>query len=503
MASVQGARDGAPIEETEPGPPADEPHGLRERKRERKKEPGSGGREVARSRPDRLRLFALALAALVLFPLLAKSGIWDPYELDNADLARRIAVSVFGAKHLELPDAPGTLPTLTDLRMGELSFTSMALGFKLFGLRDWAGRLPLALWGLAGAAVLYELLARLVDRRAGLYAVIALVTMPLYVMQARTMLGDVVTMAALCMAWGGLTGAMLDRRWARAGWIAVGLAGLAAGYLSRGLLIGVAAPALGAGCTWALVRVGGGEGAALGRAWRGPLRVGDLVGAFALALGIYAAARGILVLERTAVDAPLPRDLGVALLKKPPVESTFDLTVRQIGHALFPWSAFLPFALGRLFRPPVTLERSAGAARAAAGVDADVEMEREAALRVAVLVTAAFTYAAFALLAPRAGALPFSGPAVLAAAAALAIFDLERGAPPSRALSLGCALLAFVLYRDFVLQPDKALSVFAVDKGIFPKSFEEPSAAALRLVARGGRIMALVLADEAHALAAV
>ncbi len=42
------------------------------------------------------RLAALVLAALALLPLIGKSGIWDPYELDRADLARRIAIHVFG-----------------------------------------------------------------------------------------------------------------------------------------------------------------------------------------------------------------------------------------------------------------------------------------------------------------------------------------------------------------------------------------------------------------------
>lgn len=157
----------------------------------------------------------------------------------------------------------------------------------------------------------------------------------------------------------------------------------------------------------------------------------------------------------------------MVLLKKPPIESTFDLTIQRLGHALFPWSALLPFALGRLLRAPAVAD--------------DAALDKETGLRVALLVTAAFAYAAFALLAPHAGALPFSGPALFAAALALAIRDLERGAPPSPALALGCALLAFVLYRDFGLQPDKALAVFSVDKPVFPKSFEAEAAAAMRL----------------------
>ncbi|MCC6554045.1 MAG: glycosyltransferase family 39 protein [Polyangiaceae bacterium] len=415
------------------------------------------------------RIAAVVLAAVVLFPYRSRSGIWDPYELDTADLARRIAIHAFGARGLELPGALNSMPTLTDLRMGELSFTSMALGFRAFGLHDWTGRLPLALWGLAGVLVIHELVSRLVDRKAGVYAAIALVTMPLYVMQARTMLGDIVTMAALAMAFSGLAGAMLDAGRARAAWAAVGALGLAAGYLSRGLIIGVAAPALGVGVAWLVLRLSAGpEPAKEGEAGSPGLGLADVAGAVALVIGLAAAAKGVHLLSHTAAADPLARGLGVALLKKPPVESTFDLTIRQLGHALFPWSALLPFAIGRLLRAP-------------AGVRGEAQA-RETGLRVALLVTAAFAYAAFALLAPRAGALPWSGPALLAAALALAIRDLERGAPASPAVALGCALLGVVLYRDFILAPDKALSVFSVEKAVFPKSFEREAATAMAVV---------------------
>jgi hypothetical protein len=397
------------------------------------------------------RVIALALAALVLFPVLAKSGIWDPYELDAADLARRIAVRVLGAHALELPSANNLLPTLNDLRMGELPFTSMALGFKLFGLQDWTGRLPLAVWGFAGAVALYEMLARLVDRRAGLYGVIALVTMPLYFMQARTMLGDVVTMASFAIALSGLAGAMLDEgRLARVVWAVVGAAGLAGGFLSRGLIIGVAVPALAVGLSWAVLRGGGmAEDNDLER---------DGAGALALAVGLVAAILGVRVLIHAAPDGIMPRALGVMLLRKPPVEATFDLVVRQLGHALFPWSAVLPFLFGRLMRAPV--EAPAGT------------RERETAVRVVLLVGAAVAYGAFALLAPRAGSLAFSAPAALAGAAGLAILDLERGAPPSRALAMGSVLLGGVLFADIYREPNKALEPFVVDKPQFPRSFE-------------------------------
>lgn len=411
----------------------------------------AGDRKASAGDPlERHRLIGLGAAVMVLFPVLAWSGIWDPYELDAADLARRIAVRVLGAHALALPNAVNTLPTLTDLRMGELPFTSMALGFRLFGLHDWSGRLMLAVWGLAGAAALFELLARLVDRRAGVYGAVALVTMPLYFVQARTMLGDVVTMAALSIAFSGLVGALLDGDAMRPRWLAAGVAGLVAGYLSRGAILGVAVPALTAGVTWLVLRGSTQEP----RGSRGP----DVVGALSLAVGLAALAVGARYLFTTAPDAPIPRALGFALLKKPPTEATFDLVVRQLGHALFPWSAFLPFAFGRLLRAPVEAPPAA--------------RDREVGVRVALLVGAALAYGAYAFLAPRTGALAFSGPALLAGVAAIAVLDLERGAPPSRALSLGTLLFGGVILSDILRQPEKALAAFVVDKPQFPRSFE-------------------------------
>ncbi len=416
------------------------------------------------------RPIALGIAALVLFPILGQSGIWDPYELDAADLARRIALRVFHASALELPSAASTLPTLTDLKMGELPFTSMALGFKLFGLHDWTGRLPLALWAFLAVVMLHELFARLIDRRAGLYAAIALVTMPLFFMQARTMLGDIVTMSAVTIAFSGLAGAMLDDVGESTGhsfglrrmlWFVIGLFGLVAGFLCRGFLIGVAVPALGVGLAWLVLR-----GAA---EWKG-FSLRDGFGAVALALGLLALGLGLSALFRARPDAPLSRAVGFLILKKPPTEATFDLVVRQLGHALFPWSAFLPFAIGRMLRAPVEAPREA--------------QSRELGLRTALLVGAAVAYGAFALIAPVGGAIPFAGPALLAGMAALAVLDFERGAPPSRALALGCLMLGLVLLADLRHEPDRALAVFGVDRPQFPKSFE----------VAGGRRLIVVLA---------
>ncbi len=408
------------------------------------------------------RVAAYAFASLMFFGTLAKSGIWDPYELDAAEFSRRIAIHLFGAQNLALPDALNVMPTLSDLRMGELPFTSMALGFKLLGLRDWTGRLPLAIWALAGVVVLYELLVRLSGRKSALYGAVALASMPLYFMHARTMLGDIVTMSALTMSFSGLTGMLLDRSSGPDGveasrgktlqvklfWFVVAALGLVAGYLTRGLLIGVAIPTLGAGLTWLALCQGAARKVEE-----------DVLGALVLLGGVVASYAAVKLVLTTSPTAPIPRSLAMVLVAKPGVEVTFDRTIRHLGQAIFPWSAFVPFAVGRLFRAPAGLE--------------DEPTRRETGLRVALLVGIAVAFAAYAFLAPFAVFVPFAPVALLAAIAAVAIADFDRGAPASRTIALATFLLAIVLYRDMTLEPGRIFSVFEVDKPSFPKSFED------------------------------
>jgi 4-amino-4-deoxy-L-arabinose transferase-like glycosyltransferase len=275
---------------------------------------------------------------------LGKSGIWDPFELTVADLSRRIAINVLGAHALTLEGADNSMPRLGDLGRGELPFDSIAVGFRVFGLHEWSGRLPLALWGLVGIVCLYWLLARLIDRRAGLYGAIILTTMPLYFMQARTMLGDIVTMAAISMSFAGLGIATFDRSGVSLGRVlacALGAAGLALGFMTRGLLIGVAIPALGVGFSW---------GVLMGSSPRARELFGDIAGAAALLVGAVATLLGTSALFRaTATEYSMWVGAQIANQSKFP---TFDLVIHYLGHSLLPWSAFIPFAVGRLFRSP-------------------------------------------------------------------------------------------------------------------------------------------------------
>ncbi|HEY3595837.1 MAG TPA: glycosyltransferase family 39 protein, partial [Polyangiaceae bacterium] len=315
-----------------------------------------------------------------------------------------------------------------------------------------SGRLPLALWGLLGIAALYWMLSRLVDRRAGLYGAIVLATTPLYFMQARTMLGDIVLMAAMAVSFAGLGLAVFDDTLAtpvRAGAVVAGVFGLVAGFLTRGLLIGVGIPTLGVGLSWAVMATSFSPRVR---------RFSTIAGAACLGIGVIAAWIGsAALLNGTSNDYSRLAGTAISNQSKFP---TFDFVILYLGHALFPWSAFIPFAVGRLFRGQTTDGTGEG-------------MDRALAARLLALVGSAVAFGAYSLAAPKVGYIAFGAPALLAAIAAISIRDFEQGAPSSRALGVGVAMFTALYLRDFVMFPEKGLSAFAVNTATFPDSFKD------------------------------
>ncbi len=401
---------------------------------------------------------AVVVPALLFFalPPLTRSGLWDPYELNVADLSRRIAYNLYNATNLALTGADNSLPHLNDLGRPQLPFSFIALGFKLFGLTEWAGRLPLAVWGLAGVLATYAFVARLFDRRTGAYAAVVLSTMPIYFVQARTMLGDVCTMAGLAMAFGGLAVAAFDRDekgptgvGARLPWLLMAAVGLFVGYESRGGLLGIAVPLLGVGMGWAAARVSARSRSDL---------VGDVVGVVSLLAGLGVAGMAVRAIATPGESKDLNMWIGTAL-HVPSKYPTFEYYVGAIGHALAPWSAFLPFAFGRLYLAPPGRTGPEG--------------ERESLARTAVLVGATVALIAHGYLVARTDLVAFSGPALCAVAIAVSIRDFERGAHASIAVGLGTLLLAAVIHHDFHELPEKAYMAFGITGATFPESFKD------------------------------
>jgi 4-amino-4-deoxy-L-arabinose transferase-like glycosyltransferase len=470
---------------------------------------------------------ALPFLFFFILPPLTKSGLWDPYELNVADLSRRIALNLHDAANLALEGADNSLPHLNDLGRPQLPFTSIALGFKYFGLHEWAGRLPLAVWGLIGVIVTYGFISRLIDRRAGVFSAIALTTMPLYFVQARTMLGDIVMMSALAMSFGGLAVSVFGSKEedARAGgtphspalqmaltglptalglfwrlsrpaddtsivavvsvvlggvsalvlaviggtrdqkirlaWYALASIGLVAGLYTRGSLIGVGVPALAIGAAYLI--------AAFNNQKFDP--IAHSIGGAMVVIGIAYSVRGLLALNvDKSTDLTVP--IAGALMKVQGKYPTFDFEIGHIAASLAPWSAFIPFAFGRMFATPANVKSEAFA--------------RESQARLVLLVGATVAFVAHGFIAARTDMMAFSGPILLAAVCGIALRDYERGAHPSVAVGVGTAVLLGLLHHEIHKIPEKAFHAFNVAAGAtFPESFKNQSIAVWTVVLVG------------------
>jgi 4-amino-4-deoxy-L-arabinose transferase-like glycosyltransferase len=390
------------------------------------------------------------LAVTLLVPAV-RAGLWDPHEIQAIEFGRRIAVGLYGGAELALSEVANAVPFRGEVGRGELPFTSIGLGLRLFGLHIWAARLALVVWSFVGLAATYLLVRRLVDRSAALLAVLVLGTTPLYFLHSRTLLGDIVTMASLALATAGLALASFDAcsPRLRSGWLVLGLLGLLSGLLSRGVLLGVAVPALGVGLSRLFLRTSAAVPAERAR---------DAAGGLALLVGVVASLLGGFVLGRAVAEPDRYQPLlGFTVLGSAPAV-TFDAVIGQLGHALFPWSAVVPVALARLTLPPPVLT--------------DDARSREAGLRLAVVLVAALGVGAFTYLAPVAGLLPFGGVAALAVAVALFFRDLDRGAPPSPTLGIVVGALVLLFAIDIVNDSAKSLVAFGVEGLRFPETFK-------------------------------
>lgn len=389
-------------------------------------------------RPNWPLCLALVAAIAGLFYGITAGALWAPYEVGVAEQARRIALNLLGGHQLALGGVDNTVPIRAELGRGELPFTSVALGFRVLGLSAWAGRLPLALWAVAGLLALYGALSRLGERRFALYAVVVLATTPLYFLQARVLLGDAVTLASFAIAWSGLSVACLAQDVtprARAMHAVLGGLGAYAGFWCRGPIVSVAAPLLAVAVAGLLhpSRVALARWVTLGA---------GVVGLLALVLG----ARGLSLAETTGRYSVL---VGSGLVT-PAVWPTFDVALGDLAHAAFPWSAAAPLALAVLLEPGGRSARSATVHSAALGLG--------------------LSLASVAWLRPSLGVLVLPGVACFAVLVAAALRALEAGRLRSPLLGALTAALALVIGFDLRENPEKALTGFGLPGLVLPES---------------------------------
>ena len=284
----------------------------------------------------------------------------------------------------------------------------------------------LALVALLGVVATYGFVARLVDARAGAYAAVALATMPLYFTQSWAALEGVLPMAALAAAFGGLVvavapGSILFRALA----LAIGIGGVAVGWWTAGPIAGACVPLLSVGLSWALARSD---------------RFGAALAVLQLVAGIVAAC------------------IGAQGFASHAAETGFDVVLGHLGHALAPWSAFIPFALARVVQGSAS------------------RPQRQ--LSTALLIGSGLAVFTHGWMAGGHAELPFVAPALLAAACGVALRDFEDD-PPSLGVGVSVAALLFVLYHDFKTLPDKVLAPIgagSLDIHELPNGFKATSA---------------------------
>ncbi|MGF1465357.1 MAG: ArnT family glycosyltransferase [Sandaracinaceae bacterium] len=400
---------------------------------------------------------ALTLGACALLTLLRLSsyGIWDPWELAAADLGRQLAEGE--AAELSRPPLGPWL---------------LSVGFALFGVREWAGRLPIALTGVLFLAAVHLVASRFAGRRTALWSTVVAATTPLFLLNARQMLGAapgamasvLVFACAMAVAFGPAPIQASRRRRLRALglWVLGLLAAIALAILAAGALRGAVPPLL--AVAGAVVARGG-----LDRPRHDPIRalsgLGLVVGAVAFTL-VVANAIWADVAGYSSLTGGTPRG------GDPP---TWEMPIEAVFHGFVPWSAILPLALARmLVAPPRPAAPPLGPSRLAPVRWSPVlRHPEEGSLRLAVVLWAAFGFAAHLLFTARYGPSAFLAIGALALACGLFLHDIER----LRAGHGGLAVVAFffgaLAFRDLRggAYPEAVLRSLPIEGFTFPEGF--------------------------------
>ncbi len=422
-------------------------------------------RSASRLVPALYALVGVTLAATVLLRLSAY-GIWDPWELTIAD----------GARKLNEGTSEGV--TTLALRLVQASF-------GVFGTREWSGRLPMALSGLALLAAIALWVRRYTDTRSGLYAALVLGTTPFFLMHSREMVGATPAFLAAALTAIGACNAIfpaarelhaeaatreannesasMAARHAPWLWLLLALVGALLGALTAGAML-TALPAIGAVACAALL-TGAPSDRTLAPARR---TAAKLVIAGAALLGVIVA-RTVFRhgAEYSAWTGGAPLDEAVP---------TFERVIAHVFHGFAPWSAAAPVALAALIwlRPP--------------GADAP--------LRLLCTLWGAFAYGAVTIFLSTYGSAAFPAPAAIAIAIALWLRGLEERRDnywPELVITL---LMLGLLMRDYALYPSSPFDGLELPNATAPDKFNPKTSWSIVLGAFGAALLLSCMASS-------
>lgn len=274
---------------------------------------------------------AAALAgALILLPLLGRSGLWDPYESMWAEVAREAA------------DEGSWLPLRFDGTpvhgLPPLLFWCEAVWMLLAGSSEWAVRLPLALLAVGWIAYAAVQGARVMGRGAGTLGALALATSAVVVVGGRhtgaELFSAMVTAAAVLAVLVVITSeSPVRRRDVTVAHLLGAATVLAAGVLPLVLL----AAALASGRLMATIPAGRIR-RLLPRGWQWAPWA-----AAAAWLVAGTAAAPAQFWQRAVSIRPFVHSTLAAFAR--PADAPFSWQVQQAGHMCHPWLVALPAAI--------------------------------------------------------------------------------------------------------------------------------------------------------------
>src|SRR5579884_535266 len=184
---------------------------------------------AARSSRVRSELIVLAAACLVFFGcIISPPSLMDDVDAVQAQIARNMLDSGdWVTAHLD---------GIPYLEKSPLKYWCIALSFKIFGVHDWAARIPVALSAVLLCWLAFRIGSWAFSVRAGMYAGLILATSIGLFLFTRIQIPDVTITATIALALGAFLRAIDEEERTPALWSAVMAAAIGVGLLLKGLI---------------------------------------------------------------------------------------------------------------------------------------------------------------------------------------------------------------------------------------------------------------------------
>lgn len=395
-----------------------------------------------------LERLVVGVATLLTVWGIGSFGIWDPWELVAADAARTLLEAGRGSS------------THTPL-----STSMIAAAFEAFGFREWSGRLPGVLAGWLTCLLAFVLMRTHYGRRAAVITVAVIASTPLFLLNARLLMGDAV--GSFGQTWVGLAAIAACIRphtplRSLAHYILL-MFGIIVSTYASGALLGPLPPIV-AVAAWSLLSEDAGRGGPVGR-WLLPTAGAVLVAGVVRAI----------LLDDPAFSFWLG---GGAVGGNPP---TFDKAMELVFHGFAPWSAAIPVAAVWMLVPRPTRNPEA---QGVAWV---------------LLLWGGFAFVSWTVFASRYGTPPYLAVVPLAGLVAIWLTELSREPIARWPAAVVVGLLIGLLVRDYALYPDSPLRALAVEGLNVPDVYNPKAQWALLLSIAGALLCLSLVSHEALA----